>query len=132
MENQLTPIKKKKSAQNPQEPEQQFNEVAPEMREIQVPVPVGQGQGQAPSISSITSMFNSELFTSGNTSFDYKLLIIIFVLLLFFSSSVYVEGLRKFIPDALVNRDLPSYLTSTVVAIIGTVIFFLVVFFKKN
>lgn len=61
---------------------------------------------------------------------DYKSILIVFCVLLLALFSL--DPIKKFVPSAIdPNSGMPNKLTSMIIAIIGSVIFFLIVFLKN-
>lgn len=120
-----TPIRKpgNGNVQVPQDPSVPFNETPMASAVTPIPVPKGSGQGQAPPLGSLIEHFKKD--------FDIMSLLVVFVLLLVATSSILVTVIKRVFPAAIDSSGTLNMFTGIVVSIILTVIYGLVVFFKK-
>lgn len=89
---------------------------------VPVPVPTGPGQGQS----------KAEFFANLDLkNFDIVNVFFVFFAVLIVNSSYFMSGL-KHIPMAVDQSGYPNMLTSLIVAIIVTVVYFIINFFKNK
>ncbi len=126
-----TPIKKKPTAQVPSEPSAQFASMPgdegnkPIIQEpVPVPMPTGSGQGM-----SKPDFFKKEFFGLGQI--DYPLIAVVFAIVLLATSSFFLGSLRK-IPSAVDINGLPNMVTTTIIAIICAMLYFLALVLKNK
>lgn len=84
-------------------------------------VPSGTSQGVS---SPVKAMAGKEFFDIKST--DYKTYILVFAVLLIFTSSVFYGGIRRIFPSVLASDGKVTLVGSFLAAIIGTLVFVLV------
>lgn len=110
-------------------PSEQHRQVLQQMmqqeRELNKPVtnelPSGSSQGVS---APVKNTIGKEFF--GIKSSDYKIFILVFAVLLIFTSSVFYSGLRPYVPGIVGSDGRITIIGSFMAAIVGTLVFILV------
>lgn len=89
----------------------------------QIPKPSGPGQGISMALPALQGK-NREYF--GLASLDYKSTIVVFALILIFSSTIFYDFVRKYIPMVSGEGGRTTLLGSLFGALVGTIIFIVI------